>query len=194
VRQVPVSPRDRILEIADQLFYGHGIRAVGVDTIVAQSGAAKTTLYAHFGSKDELVAAYLRGRGERWRSYLAAELERRGGSPLQRLRTVFDVLGESCADPSFRGCPFINATAELAEPRHPARLAARDQRTWVHALFRDLAAAAGCDEPAEVGAELQLLYDAVLVTAQFEPGADTAMRARAAAEVLLRNHLEVDDA
>jgi AcrR family transcriptional regulator len=188
---VAVSARARILDIADRLFYAQGIRAVGVDTIVAHSGAAKTTLYAHFGSKDELVAAYLRGRAERWRTYLDAELERRGGSASQRLLTIFDILGESCADPSYRGCPFFNATAELAEPNHPGRAAARDQRAWVRGLLRDLANAAGCGDPDELAAELQLLYDAVLVTAQVEPGEATARRARAAAAVLLRNHLEV---
>ena len=74
-------PRQRILDVADELFYGHGIRAIGVDTIVARSGAAKTTLYAHFGSKDELVATYLRGRSERWRAYLSAQLDMRGAAP-----------------------------------------------------------------------------------------------------------------
>src|ERR1043166_7044435 len=97
------SPRQRILDVADELFYRQGIRAVGVDTIVARSGAAKTTLYAHFGSKDELVASYLRVRSERWRAYLSSQLELRARTPRERLLRIFDILGEGCAGPDYRG-------------------------------------------------------------------------------------------
>src|SRR5579864_1807690 len=96
-RDVSASPRDRILSVAGDLFYAHGINAIGLDTIVAQSGAAKTTLYANFGSKDELVAAYRR-----------------------------------C--PSFRGCPFINATAELPETSRPGRQVVTELRELLRGL------------------------------------------------------------
>ena len=178
------SPRQRILDVADELFYGQGIRAVGVDTIVARSGAAKTTLYAHFGSKDELVAAYLDARSIRWRAHLSTQLELRSLSSRDRLLAVFDILGEGCAGPAYRGCPFINATAELADTTHPAQAVITEHRAWVRALLRDLAASAA-PNPAEVAAELQLLYDAVLVTAQVEGGADPAQRARTMAAILV---------
>src|SRR5262245_62857425 len=103
------KPRDRILAAADELFYARGIHAVGVDEIVARSGTAKTTLYAHFPSKDDLVASYLQRRSDEWRQHLEVELAHRGGSAVERIDAVFAVLGQGCASEGFRGCPFINA-------------------------------------------------------------------------------------
>jgi AcrR family transcriptional regulator len=182
----PKPPRERILNVADELFYANGINAVGVDTIVARSGAAKTTLYVNFGSKDELVAAYLRRRSDTWRAYLADELQKRAQSPRQRLLAVFDVLGEAVGAPSFRGCPFINATAELADASRPGHDVVAGHRGWVRELLRGLAAEAGLKRPAEVAAELQMLYDSVLVTAQAEGGAASARRARRLAQMIVR--------
>jgi AcrR family transcriptional regulator len=185
-RDVAASPRERILNVAGDLFYAHGINAIGVDTIVAQSGAAKTTLYANFGSKDELVAAYLRNRSNSWRTYLTDELPKRARTPRQRLLAVFDVLGEAVVHPSFRGCPFINATAELTDASRPGREVVAEHRAWVRELLRALAARAGLTHPAELAAELQMLYDAVLVSAQVEDGATSARRARKMAQLILR--------
>ena len=185
-REVADSPRERILSVASDLFYTHVINAIGVDTIVAQSGAAKTTLYANFGSKDELVAAYLRSRSKTWRMYLTDEMPKRARTPRQRLIAVFDVLGEAVAHPSFRGCPFINATAELADASRPGREVVAEHRAWVRELLRGLATQAGLTHPAELAAELQMLYDAVLVSAQVEGGATSARRARKMAQLILR--------
>ncbi len=182
---MPTSPRNRILDAANQLFYAQGIHAVGVDTIMARAGAAKTSLYAHFGSKDALVAAYLRGRSEAWRSRLLDQLAQRTNDPRERLLAIFDILGEACSAPDYRGCPFINATAELIDAAHPGRAVVTEHRAWVNRLLRDLAAAAGCTDPATVAAELQLLYDAVLTTAQVQDGKECARRARAVAEAVI---------
>src|SRR5690242_6545959 len=99
------KPRDRIPEVADELFYTRGLHAVGVDEIVARSGTAKTTLYAHFHSKDDLIASYLSRRSEDWRRHLSSEITRLGGSPAERLDAVFAVLAEGCVSPGFHGCP-----------------------------------------------------------------------------------------
>ena len=185
-RDVVASPRERILRVAGDLFYAYGINAIGVDTIVAQSGAAKTTLYANFGSKDELVAAYLRHRSQTWRVYLTDQLQRHARTPRQRLLAVFDILGEAVVDPLFRGCPFINATAELPDTSRPAREVVAEHRAWLRELLRGFAAQAGLNNPAEAAAELQMLYDAVLVSAQVDGGAKSARRARKLAQLILR--------
>ena len=179
-------PRERILNVADELFYAQGINVVGVDTIVARSGAAKTTLYSNFGSKNELVAAYLRKRSETWRVYLADQLAKRSRSPKQRLLAVFDVLAEAVADPSFRGCPFINATAELADPSRTGREVVAEHRNWIHAFLTNLADEAGLKQASERAAELQMLYDSALVSAQAEGGPQSARRARRLAQLILR--------
>jgi len=141
------KPRERILDAADELFYARGLHAVGIDEIVARSGTAKTTLYAHFPSKDDLIASYLQRRSDEWRLYLNEELARRGGTPVERIDAVFAVLGEGCATPGFRGCPFINAAAEYPDPAHPGRVVADAHRLWVRDLLAGLAAEGGVAEP-----------------------------------------------
>ena len=135
----PTKPRDRILDAADDLFYSRGIHAVGIDEIVARSSTAKATLYAHFPSKDDLIASYLQRRSAQWREHLSAELSRRGGSPAERIDAIFAMLARGCAIPGFRGCPFINAAAEYPDPAHPARVVADAHRAWVLALLTELA-------------------------------------------------------
>jgi AcrR family transcriptional regulator len=179
------KPRERILDAADELFYSRGIHAVGIDEIVARSGTAKTTLYAHFPSKDGLIASYLQRRSADWRQYLTEELARRAGTPLERIDAVFAVLAESCATPGFRGCPFINATAEYPDPAHPARVVADDHRQWVRDLLAGLAAEAGVADPDALAGRLTLLYDAAMVGAQFNPGGLAPTNAREAARTLV---------
>jgi len=179
------KPRDRILDAADELFYTRGIHAVGIDEIVARSGTAKTTLYAHFPSKDHLIASYLQRRSEEWRQYLSEELARRGGPPVERIDAVFAVLAEGCASPGFRGCPFINAAAEYPDPTHPGRVVSDAHRQWVREVLRDLTAEAGVAEPDALAGRLILLYDAAMVGAQFDPGGPAPASAREAARTLV---------
>lgn len=182
----PLPARERILDVADRLFYGEGIHAVGIDTVVAQSGAAKTTLYSHFRSKDDLIAAYLRRRSERWRAHLEAELGAHTGTPAERLLHVFDLLGEWFSDPGYRGCPFINACAEFADPDHPAAIASREHRRRLHAMFRELCAQEGATAPDLVAAQLLLLYDGAMISANIEGTPSVAETAKTAAAALLR--------
>lgn len=132
------SARERILAAADELFYAHGIGAVGIDLVVDVSGAAKQTLYNHFSSKDLLVAAYLDGRSERAIDAGRAALERLGDAGARaRVGALFEGIGRASAGP-YRGCPFINATAEYPDADHPVRVAVAAHR----ARFRALVAAA----------------------------------------------------
>src|SRR5579875_3011870 len=106
------SARERLVDVASRLFYAEGIRAVGVDRVIAEAGVAKATLYAHFASKDELVAAYLERQSAWWAAAVDGRADPRGGL-LARVLTPFDVLAERAASPGYRGCPFINAAAEF---------------------------------------------------------------------------------
>jgi AcrR family transcriptional regulator len=178
--------RERILDVADRLFYAHGIHAVGVDAIVAESGAAKTTLYSHFRSKDELIAAYLRRRSERGRAHLDAELAAHGGPAAGRLLHVFDLLGAWFADPDYRGCPFINACAEF-DAEHAAAAVVREHRELLKAMFAALAKEAGAGSPDLVATQVMLLYDGAMVRAHIDGTPAAAQAAKAAAEMLLRN-------
>lgn len=178
--------RERILDVADRLFYERGIHAVGVDAIVAESGTAKTTLYSHFHSKDELVAAYLSRRCLRQREHLETELTARGGTASERILCVFDVLGQWFAEPTFRGCPFINAMAEFSGD-HPAAIATREHRQGLLRTFARLGAEVGVPAPDSLAAHLLLLYDAAIITAYIDGDPAAALTAKTAANTLLQS-------
>ena len=180
----PSRARERILDVADRLFYEHGIRAVGVDLLVAESGAAKTTLYSHFRTKDELVAAYLERRCLRWRERLDSAVNRDDEPAAWRVLRVFDVLGEWFAEPDFRGCPFINAMAEFTAD-HPAAAVTAQHRGGLRQLFEDLCEQAGADEPRTAALQLMMLYDAAIITAHIDRDPGAAATARMAAQALL---------
>ncbi len=154
---------ERILRAASELFYEEGIRAVGVDTIVEHAEVAKMSLYKNFGSKDELVAAYLCARDERWRAWFEDAIECRAGSPRERLLAVFDAYGEWMERESPRGCAFINAFAELADPAHPAREVAWEQKGWMLQYLAKLAFDAGVEEPEELAERLFMLLEGATV-------------------------------
>jgi len=179
--------RERILDVAGALFYARGIHAVGVDEIVARSGSAKTTLYAHFSSKDELVAAYLQQWSEAWRVYVEGELAQGGLAPAEQIDRVFALLANACDEPIFRGCPYTNAAAEFPNPAHPARIVGAEHRSWIRALFERLAAAAAARDPVLLADWLCLLYDASMIGALFEPLGGGAWKSRAAANVLVES-------
>src|SRR3954467_8920991 len=110
--------RQRILETADRLFYGNGIRAVGIDRIIAEAGVAKMSLYKHFPSKDDLILAVLRHREEGVLEFFRSATERHGRRAKDPLRAFFAALKEWFETPGFRGCAFQNAAVELADPGH----------------------------------------------------------------------------
>lgn len=179
---------ERVLATADRLFYEGGIHATGVDTIAAEAGVSKTTMYTYFCSKDDLVAAYLEGRSQAWQSHVAEQLESRGGTPAERVLLVFDLLGEWFETDDFRGCPFINAEAESTHeaPGHAINIA---HRAWVRELFSGLLASAGVAGDVELlSIQLAALYDGTMTGAHAEPKLPWAKAAREAASALIATH------
>src|SRR4051812_42891031 len=111
--------RQRILETADRLFYQEGIRAVGIDRIIAEAGVAKMSLYKHFPSKDDLILAVLKHREEGVLGFFRSAIARHGKKAKSPLRAFFAALKDFFESTGFRGCPFQNAAVELADPNHP---------------------------------------------------------------------------
>jgi AcrR family transcriptional regulator len=169
--------QQRILQTADRLFYGRGIRAVGVDTIAEEVGISKRTLYNYFPSKDDLIIAYL---SRRIRPALASDLP-----PIQQILGDFDRLERSFASGVFRGCPFVNAVAELKEPRHAANKIARAFKEQRRIWFRDLLRQLGVDRPDVLAAQLMLLVDGAIAAAVVRGDPKVARIARDAARILL---------
>jgi AcrR family transcriptional regulator len=179
-------PRERILAVATQLFYAHGLRAVGVDTIISQSGVAKASFYKHFPSKDDLVVEFLVRRDRLWREWLATAVERLSPRPAGRPLAVFDALAERFASDDFRGCAFINSIVELADRSHAAHVAADTHKREVIRYLAGLLEAAGVARPDGLARELMMLIDGAIVTALREGRPEAAKSARRVASLLLQ--------
>ncbi len=176
-RPQPTSPaRDRILDTACALFYAQGLRAVGVDLLIARSGVAKATFYKHFPSKDDLIVAYLGRMADDRQAALVAAVDAAGSTPAQRLTAALDALPAMQAAKGYRGCAFINAAAEAAAGGSiQARVA--EQRDWTLAWLTDLAMQAGASKPAELAASLSVLMDGALAAGSVDPRDATPVEA-----------------
>jgi AcrR family transcriptional regulator len=179
-----LTARERLLAAANELFYAEGVHTVGIDRVIERAGVAKATLYSTYGSKDELIRAYLVGRYELRRERTMRAVVSHD-SPRERLLSVFDVLAESLAQPNYHGCAFVNASAEAA-PGSPIIEAADDYRAWLRGLLTELAREAGAARPEQLAARLQLVYDGAAVSARMDhDAAAAAASGRAACTALI---------
>jgi AcrR family transcriptional regulator len=179
----PLTPAgERILAAASTLFYEQGIRVIGVDRIAEAAEVTKKTLYDRFGSKDQLIAAYLDRRNRIWHVFLDEQLERRKPStPEELILALFGALTDWMAE-SRRGCGFINASVELAAPDHPAMPVIVGQKQWMRAEFVAQAEQAGFRSTGELADRLLLLHEGALVSyrvAAMEHAPEVAHRAAA---------------
>jgi AcrR family transcriptional regulator len=181
------SARDRLLAAATELFYAEGVHTVGIDRVIERAGVAKASLYSTFGSKEELVRAYLARLAE-GRQRRITERIARYDDPRDRILAIFDQLGERIALPTFRGCAFINASAEGPRGETKVTRACSDSRTWLRELFIALAREAGAADPTALGRQLVLLFDGATICAAMDGDLDAAAVARATAVTLLDQH------
>jgi AcrR family transcriptional regulator len=180
----PGLPRDRLLAAADDLFDAEGVHVVGVDRLIHEAGVARASLYSAFGSKDELVRAYLERHLQERQAHLAEVLSQHATAK-ERLLALFIDLEEAIVGSEFHGCRFISATAE-ARPGEASLSVTDEYRTWLRSLFSDLAAEAGARDPQQLGRQLAALYDGVAVAARLDADrAIAAEAARTAAETLV---------
>ncbi|WP_131736460.1 TetR/AcrR family transcriptional regulator [Actinomadura roseirufa] len=181
--------RDRILRTATDLFYAYGIRGVGIDRIIAESGVAKASLYANFKSKDDLVLTFLRQADEKWRRMLREAAAAAGDDPRERLAGMFGAIEAAKGDgEKFRGCVFVN-TASESLPGTPVHQATVEHKRAVRAWVRDLAAQAGAADPARLARELTILLDGAMSAAALETITDTVPAAREAARAIIERAL-----
>jgi AcrR family transcriptional regulator len=176
------SARERLLAAADDLFYREGVHTVGIDRIVQKAGVAKASLYNLFGSKEELVQAYLDARHANTREQVERALTR-FRTPRERLLGVFDAQGQLFTEPDFNGCAHMAASAE-APHGSPVEGATDRYRQWVRTLFTDLARDAGVTDFEDLARQLHLLYDGAGVSARMDRDPSAATTARAAAAAL----------
>lgn len=178
--------RDRLLDTANRLFYERGYHAVGIDAILAEAGLAKMTLYHHFPSKEELIAAALDRRGRLMGESVAAALDSAGGSARNRLKALFDWHERWFAGRDFNGCAFIRAAGEYMEPASPVHQAVVRQkdrsRRRIEAILREM----GLARPETLARQIQLLLEGAIVMAQVHDDPTTIAQARDAALKLIK--------
>jgi AcrR family transcriptional regulator len=170
--------RQRILETADRLFYRDGIRAVGIDRIIAEAEVAKMSLYKHFPSKDDLILAALKHREEGVLEFFHSAMERHGKKAKNPLRAFFAALKEWFETPGFRGCAFQNAAAELADPAHPGTQFIRGHKQRFGEFLHGLVEEAIGKDAAKVAPAVALLVEGAIVTAVIQGTPDAADVAR----------------
>jgi AcrR family transcriptional regulator len=182
-----LSARERILDTAYDLFSRHGIRAVGVDRIIATSGVAKMSLYRHFHSKDALVLAFLKEREKRWTmEWLHAEAMSRADDGAGRMLAIFDVFDEWFRQTDFEGCSFINVLLEFGGLEHPIRQATAVHLATIRGLVREFADQAGVIDPDAVARQWHILMKGSIVAAG-EGDTEAARRAQALGRLLLES-------
>lgn len=160
------SPLERILASSYELFSRHGVRAVGVDTIVAHAGVAKMTLYRYFASKDDLVLAFMERREQSWtRGWVQAGATSRAETPDGRLLAIFDLFHEWFQRDDFEGCSFINVLLEIDDRQHPVHRAAMRHLFNIRSFLRNLAEEAGVSDPDGFARRWHILMKGSIVAA-----------------------------
>lgn len=179
--QSQAQVRERILDTACALFYQCGVRAVGVDLVVERAGVAKTSLYRHFGTKDDLIAAFLaREDADFWATWNRVAGQHSGDAAAE-LDAHLGWIGERVGRPNYRGCPQINVAAEFPDIDHPARKIAAAHKLQMRRRLKDISARLGVARPDELAGQLSLLINGAFVSAQiFRPGEATRLLRRTA--------------
>jgi AcrR family transcriptional regulator len=192
--QTPPKAADRILGVATELFYREGSRGVGVDEIVVRAQATKPTLYRAFGSKDQLIAAYLEGQAQQvWAIYEAA-MTRHPEDPRARILAYFDALETQSRRKSDRGSGLSNAAVEYPDPAHPGRQVVVSHKDQMRKRLRELTRAMDARKPKKLADGLLLLMEGAFITRQIFGEDGPAAAARGAAEALIDAHTRKDAA
>ncbi|MGB3386542.1 MAG: helix-turn-helix domain-containing protein [Pseudaminobacter sp.] len=186
------SPRaaERILEVARNLFYRRGIRAIGVDEIVRRAGVTKPSLYRSFSSKDELAASYLRlYEVEFWKRF-DASVAAHPGEPRKQILEFLARIGTRAVMPDYRGCGMTNAAIEYPEIGHPARLVGEANKRELRRRLRAMAAEMGAHDPDMLGDGLLLLIEGAYVSGQLFGSGGPAASIAANADRLIEASLQ----
>lgn len=180
------AKRTHLMAVAQRTFYRDGFRVVGIDTLLAEAGVAKMTLYNHFASKEELIVAVIEQHDAGVRASLGAAIEAAGRSPARRLTAVFDWLKAWFGRDDFKGCFFLRALSEYPDPAHPIHRAAWRHKVAVNDVLVELVTAAGAGQPTELAAALSLLINGAILSAHATGSPAAADTARSAATTLLK--------
>jgi len=172
------SARDRILNTASRLFYQDGLRATGIDRIIAESGVAKMSFYRHFPSKADLIAEYLNSRHDQWMDWFTGEVDKRIGKPGSGLEVIADVLADWFSQPDFRGCAFINTLAESGTETGKERRIAIKHKNELQTYLEKLASKLAFERPGQVAEAAMIIIEGSIIRAQMTGNNDPLLYSR----------------
>ena len=177
--------REHLIKVAAEIFNRYGYHAAGVDLVIAEAGIAKTTLYRHFKSKDELIVAALTRIDEEFREAMREAVDKSASEPKDKILATFDFLEAWFKDDVFYGCPFMGAASEHDNRDHPVFQAAILHKRLSLAYLEELAYAAGLNDPKELAAEINLLHEGAASVAHVSGKPEVAAMAKSIAEKLI---------
>jgi AcrR family transcriptional regulator len=184
-----IAPKDKLFQTAARLFYQHGYRAIGVDSLAEESGIGKMTLYRHYPSKDDLIVAYLKDSNEIfWRNF--EQITKEAPTPREKLLAFFESLQDYVNTPACYGCPFLNVATEYPETDYPGHQVAIEHKQSVRARFRQLAKEAGARKPEALADQLFLLMDGAYMASRMFGARNPAAHLAQAARILIDAALE----
>lgn len=186
---MPSTLKEKILQAASELFYNQGIRATGVDAIAKAANTTKMSLYKYFPSKSDLVLAFLRRRDEDFSIWFAGQVEARANDPKDKLLAIFDIIDEWLAIPEFRGCAFINASAEFPQEENPVHKVSTEFYDRFRSYIANLAIQSGAKSPENLALQLSLLVEGAIVSEQMKRHSSAAIQAKQAAIILIESGL-----
>jgi AcrR family transcriptional regulator len=184
-----IAPKDKVFQTAAQMFYQHGYRSIGVDTLAAESGIGKMTLYRHYPTKDDLIAAYLKDSNDLfWSNF--EQISKNAPTAREKLLTFFESLQDYVKTPACYGCPFLNVATEYPETDYAGHQIAIEHKQSVRARFRQLAKEAGANKPDVLADQLFLLMDGAYMASRMFGAKNPASHLAEAARVLIDSALK----
>ena len=187
--ETKLSAKDRILQVATELFYREGVRAVGIDRIIEESGVAKASFYRNFPTKDDLVVAFLEQYQNRTRGRIEKARSAYPGEPYRQLLELFRLSALRMNEQDFRGCPFMNTTVEFPDDEHPANRMARASRMETWRVVADMAREAGARDPEALATQLEIVYSGAMMTAVLYRQPDYGDQFYKTVQTLLKEHI-----
>lgn len=183
-----IAPKDRVFQTAARMFYRHGYRAIGVDTLAAESGIGKMTLYRHYPTKDDLIVAYLKDSNELfWRNF--EQITKDAPTAREKILSFFEGLQNYVQSPACYGCPFLNVATEYPETNYAGHEVAMEHKQSVRMKFRQLAKEAGAKKPDVLADQLFLLMDGAYMASRMFGAKNPAAHLSEAAQVLVDSAL-----
>ncbi|MDI1310179.1 MAG: TetR/AcrR family transcriptional regulator [Methylotenera sp.] len=182
-----MKTNEKILAVATLLFDSRGIQASGVDTIIAESGVAKATLYKHYPSKNLLVIAYLKSKSDKFYEWLNSQLASKKEDSIEILITLCELVEVWISTPEFHGLPFHIASVEFPDPDHPINQYSVVLAAELQGYLSKIAKTAGARDPVALGQQLTIIFEGAALVDRLSPGTGAAKRAKNAAVALIQS-------